>query len=191
MSDPFGSRFDVNQIPLTENSVDDEAGISKSVEQINQLISSEVESGTLPNRIVLGGFSQGGAMSLFTGLTGERKLAGVVSLSGWLPLRNKIKSVSTFPKLHSSMSVTITHCYSHYLQLASPHASSIPVFLGHGSADPIVDPPIAEVSKEFLTSSLDVPTLGLTYNIYPGMGHSTVPKELDDVIAWIKQVLPA
>jgi dienelactone hydrolase len=68
--------------------------MQQSMEQINQLISNEVDSGTLPNRIVLGGFSQGGTMSLLTGLTSERKVAGVISLSGWLPSRNKFTTVS-------------------------------------------------------------------------------------------------
>ena len=94
ITDPLDARFDIIDIPLSETSVDDEAGILKSVEQINGLISAEVESGTLPNRIVLGGFSQGGVISLVTGLTGERKLAGLMGLSTWLPLRNKLKTVS-------------------------------------------------------------------------------------------------
>lgn len=166
--------FDIIDIPLAETAVDDEAGILKSVEQVNELISAEVESGTLPNRIVLGGFSQGGVISLVTGLTGERKLAGLMGLSTWLPLRNKLKI------------------------LASPHASSIPVFLGHGSADPVVNPHLAQVSAEFLTSSVGIPKStsadeckGLTLNMYPGMGHSTVPKEMEDVKQWLKQTLPA
>lgn len=61
---------------------------------LNALITSEVESGIPASRIVLGGFSQGGAMSLLTGLTSERRLAGISVLSGWLPLREKFKSVS-------------------------------------------------------------------------------------------------
>ena len=66
----------------------------RTVSFVNQLISAEVDSGIDPGRIVVGGFSQGAAMSLLCGLTSERKLGGVVSLSGWLVLRNKIKAVS-------------------------------------------------------------------------------------------------
>lgn len=87
-------RFDIIDMPLSETSVDDEAGVLKSAEQINRLISAEVESGTPPNRIVLGGFSQGGVIALVTGLTGERKLAGLMGLSTWLPLRDRLKIVS-------------------------------------------------------------------------------------------------
>lgn len=62
--------------------------------QLNQLITAEVDAGIAPERIVLGGFSQGAAMSLLAGLTSERHLAGVAVLSGWLPLREKFKAVS-------------------------------------------------------------------------------------------------
>ena len=65
----------------------------ETVHQLNQLISAEVDAGIPADRIVLGGFSQGAAMSLLTGLTTERKLGGVVVLSGWLPLKDKFKSV--------------------------------------------------------------------------------------------------
>ena len=53
----------------------------------------EVDSGIPAHRIIIGGFSQGGAMSLLTGMTSERKLGGVVVMSGWLPLRTKFKAV--------------------------------------------------------------------------------------------------
>ena len=66
-----------------------------SANLINQVITSEIDAGINANRIVLGGFSQGGTMSLISGLTRERKLAGLAVLSGWLPLRNKFKSVRT------------------------------------------------------------------------------------------------
>ena len=76
---------------------EDEEGMNKTVYSLNKLIESELDelAPSVPaNRIVLGGFSQGGAMSLLTGLTSERKLAGVVCLSGWVPLRGKFKSAS-------------------------------------------------------------------------------------------------
>lgn len=84
-------RFDIYSFGF--ETVEDEAGMMQSAKLISQLISAEVESGTAPNRIVLGGFSQGGTMSLLTGLTGERKLAGIAVLSGWLPMHAKFKTV--------------------------------------------------------------------------------------------------
>jgi lysophospholipase I len=85
-------RFDVESFGF--DTAEDEKGMLETVTSLNQLITKEIEeSGIHPSRIVLGGFSQGGAMSLLTGLTTEKKLAGVVVLSGWLPLSSKFKKV--------------------------------------------------------------------------------------------------
>ncbi|RDB20092.1 Acyl-protein thioesterase 1 [Hypsizygus marmoreus] len=152
---------------------EDELGMLQSARLINQLVTAEVDSGIDASRIVLGGFSQGAAMSLLTGLTGERKLAGIAVLSGWLPLRTKFKA------------------------MASPNSASIPVFWGHGSNDPLVKFQFCKDSSDFLTKQLGMPTSnsveeckGLTYNIYEGMGHTTNPKELDDLKTWIKKAIP-
>lgn len=83
--------FDIKEFDF--NSAEDEKGMLQTVHQLNQLITGEVDAGIEASRIVLGGFSQGGAMTLLTGLTSERKLAGLAVLSGWLPLRYKFKSV--------------------------------------------------------------------------------------------------
>lgn len=67
----------------------------ETVSSLNSIIASEVASGELDSsRIILGGFSQGGAMSLLGGLTGTHKLGGVVVMSSWLPLKDKFKAVS-------------------------------------------------------------------------------------------------
>ena len=68
----------------------------QTAKSLNEIISEEVDNGIPASRIVLGGFSQGGAMSLLTGLTSERKLAGLAVLSGWVPLREKFKAVRFF-----------------------------------------------------------------------------------------------
>jgi len=84
-------RFDIHSFDF--NAKEDEGGILESSRRLNEIISSEVDNGIDASRIVLGGFSQGGAMTLITGLTSERKLAGAVVLSGFLPLHTKFKSV--------------------------------------------------------------------------------------------------
>jgi len=152
---------------------EDEKGMVDSARLINQVITSEIDSGIDANRIVLGGFSQGGTMSLMTGLTSGRKLAGLAVLSGWLPLRNKFKS------------------------MASPNASSIPVFWGHGSVDPLVKAEYSKTSSEFLVHQLGMPIAssedvkkGLSYHVYDGIGHTATPKELADLKEWIKKVIP-
>ncbi|KAG5350807.1 Acyl-protein thioesterase 1 [Termitomyces sp. T112] len=155
------------------NTDEDEKGMLESARSINQLIANEIASGIEASRIVLGGFSQGGTMSLLTGLTGERRLAGIAALSSWLPLKSKFKS------------------------LASSQASSIPVFYGHGSADPLVKIEMCEDSAEFLATELKIPRTtnrrvaeGLSHVIYQGLDHSTNQEELDDLKEWIISALP-
>lgn len=65
----------------------------RTLSSVNQLISAEIESGINPGRIVIGGFSQGAAISVLTAITNERRLAGAACLSGWVLLRHKIKTV--------------------------------------------------------------------------------------------------
>jgi lysophospholipase-1 len=73
---------------------EDEEGMEGSVSSIKNVIQDEIDSGIKSSRILLGGFSQGGAMSLLTSLTSNLNLAGIVCLSGWLPLRDKFDDVS-------------------------------------------------------------------------------------------------
>lgn len=96
-------RFDIYSFGF--DTEEDEKGMVDSARLINQVITSEIDSGIDANRIVLGGFSQGGTMSLMSGLTSERNLAGLAVLSGWLPLRKKFKSVCT-----SHQSLKLSEC---------------------------------------------------------------------------------
>ncbi|KAF8735965.1 hypothetical protein AX14_001110 [Amanita brunnescens Koide BX004] len=150
---------------------EDEAGMLNSSRQINELISAEVDAGINPGRIVLGGFSQGGAVSLLTGLTSERKLCGIATLSAWLPLHKKFKS------------------------MMSQHANTIPIFWGHGDNDPLVNINLQRASVDRLTNVCGIPMAsngsvqGLRVEIYPGMGHTTCIRELEDLKSWLKSVL--
>lgn len=91
---PTYTRFDI--VDFSRKAPEDENGMLQTAKSLNEIISEEVDSGIPASRIVLGGFSQGGAMSLLTGLTSERKLAGLAVLSGWVPLREKFKAVRFF-----------------------------------------------------------------------------------------------
>ena len=160
-----------------------------SARQINELISAEVDAGISPRRIILGGFSQGGAMSLLTGLTSERKLAGIAALSAWLPLRKKFKSVSII-QCHTSCLVLTAP------QMMSQHANTIPIFWGHGDSDPLVDISLCQASADHLTNvcgiskASDGSVQGLKVQIYAGMAHNSCPRELDDLKSWLKSVVP-
>ncbi|KDR84072.1 hypothetical protein GALMADRAFT_236716 [Galerina marginata CBS 339.88] len=155
------------------DTTEDEQGMVKSANMINELVKYEIEiNGIDPSRIVLGGFSQGGAMSLLSGLTGDHKLAGIAVMSGWLPMKNKFK------------------------EMASKNAASTPVFWGTGSADPLVKLQFAKMSSEFLVEQLGIPVAkdgelkGLDYNVYDGLGHETTPQELEDLKKFIKMAIP-
>ncbi|KAI9508904.1 Phospholipase/carboxylesterase [Russula earlei] len=155
---------------------EDEGGMLRTVSSVNQLISAEVDSGIDPGRIVIGGFSQGAAMSILTGLTNERKLAGIVCLSGWVVLRSKFKAMS------------------------SSHASSIPIFWGHGTADPIVRFEIGKSSVEYLKTNLGLPAVpsgasdavalkGVMFREFPGLQHGASAEELIELREWLGSVL--
>ncbi|KAE9404822.1 Phospholipase/carboxylesterase [Gymnopus androsaceus JB14] len=163
------SWFDIKSFGFRDT--EDEKGMLRSKALIENLIETELAVGLEPNRIILGGFSQGAAMSLLTGLSLEKKLAGLVCLSGWVPIKTKLESI------------------------LSPHAPEIPIFWGHGSADPLVKPLFAEESVAFLKSH-GIPEAtpdemaGISYNVYPGVGHSTNMQELDDLKTWIAKIIP-
>jgi len=94
----------------------DEPGILRSRDYFNSLISKELEKGIPSSRIVLGGFSQGGAISLFSGITCPHKLGGIFGLSSYLLMHGKIRDL--VPK-------------------ENPNKETL-IFMGHGDQDPLV-----------------------------------------------------
>ncbi|KAJ0366641.1 hypothetical protein COL26b_011576 [Colletotrichum chrysophilum] len=111
---------------LREN--EDAPGILASNEYFHSLVQAEVDAGIPADRIVLGGFSQGGAMAIFSGLTGTHKVAGIVGLSCWLLLSERFASLVPAYK---------------------PNQAT-PIFMGHGDADPLVRPELGALSMEAL-----------------------------------------
>lgn len=106
-----------SKMTLDERSRDtDEAGILESRAYLYSLIQDEAAEGISSDRIVLGGFSQGGAMSIFSGITAPFKLAGIVGLSCWLPLSHKLKEFIPGTNFNQDT----------------------PIFMGHGDIDPVV-----------------------------------------------------
>lgn len=88
------SWFDITSLELDSVGGEDSKGMLASSVLVNRIITAEVDEANISaDRIVLGGFSQGAALSLLTGLTSERRLGGIFALSGWLPLNGKIRSV--------------------------------------------------------------------------------------------------
>jgi phospholipase/carboxylesterase len=139
----------------------DAAGIQNSERAITALIDNEVARGIPYERIVLAGFSQGCAMALHTGLRLPHKLAGIMALSGYLPLADRF--------------ATERHAAN----------ASTPVFMAHGTQDPVVVIQRGEESRDAL-ARLGHP---VQWHTYP-MPHSVHPREIADIGAFLKQVLP-
>ena len=102
----------------------DEAGIRRSAAAVDALIAREVERGVPSSRIVLAGFSQGAAMALFTGLRYPDRLAGIVALSGYLPLHDTLADEAA----PANREIGI-------FQAHGQHDEVVPHAMGHGSAE--------------------------------------------------------
>lgn len=150
---------------------EDEVGILRSRDEVEKLITQEVDAGLPANRIVISGFSQGGAITLATGLTTPRQLAGLTVLSGWLPIKDKIKVLPGSP-------VTTT-----------------PIFWGHGEDDQLVKLSLGRMSEEELKNAgvneaKEPGDPGIFFRTYPNLGHSAGTEEIYDWTNWLKKVIP-
>ncbi|XP_046858392.1 acyl-protein thioesterase 1-like [Xenia sp. Carnegie-2017] len=147
---------------LSPNGKEDEAGIKKAASELKDLIKEE-EKKVPANRIVVGGFSQGGALALYTSLTCGKHIGGILALSTWLPM-NK-----SFPQSAKLNSIT-------------------PIFQCHGQADPVVPFQFGKMSADLIQS---LPNTNFEFNSYPGLGHSSSLQEMKDIKVWLKKVLPS
>lgn len=139
---------------------EDEAGLRKSQQQIEALIQREIDRGISADKIILAGFSQGCAMTLQTGLRFSHKLAGLICLSGYLPLQGSVS--------------------------AEHHAANkaIPIFMAHGRGDGVVTIDRAEKSRDFLLE------LGYNIEWHEYlMQHSVCEEEIDDIGNWLQRTL--
>lgn len=138
----------------------DEAGINRSADQVKVLLKQEIDRGIESERIILAGFSQGGAIALHTGLQLEQPLLGILALSTYIPLPQKIPTPRD-----------------------NPHESS-PIFMGHGTRDPIVPVQLGQQSYEYLKTH----GYKVEWHAYP-MEHSVSMEEIRDVGAWMTRLL--
>jgi phospholipase/carboxylesterase len=139
----------------------DAAGIRSSQLAVEELISREKQRGVDVSSIVLAGFSQGGAIALQTGLRHPERLAGLMVLSSYLPLADSVA------------------------QEASAANLDVPVFMAHGTHDPMIPMSLAAQSHGRL--------LQMGYRVewheYP-MEHSVCMEEIADIAKWLRGVLP-
>jgi len=152
--------FDLTHSDLAAR--EDVAGIHASEQAIIRLIERENVRGIPANKVVLAGFSQGGAIALHTGLHSQQRLAGILALSTWLPLQAELASTP-----------------SHINQ-------GLPVFIGHGKNDSVVPFIRAQQARDLLVK------LGYAVTDHGyDMAHSVCPEEILDIQAWLKGVLNA
>lgn len=88
----MNDRFDLKGLDLSAG--EDTVGIQRAAATVQGLIEDEIKGGIPSNRIVIGGFSQGGALTLYSSMVTQHTLGGVVALSCWLPLRDSFPAVS-------------------------------------------------------------------------------------------------
>ncbi|OAG02692.1 acyl-protein thioesterase 1 [Paraphaeosphaeria sporulosa] len=153
---------------------EDEEGITSSAQYLVSLIDDLVSQGVPERRIVLGGFSQGHAMALFTGLTSSKysgRLGGLVGLSGYLPLIERI------PKLREAAGLPekINH--------------DVQVFIARGTKDMLVPRRYLTLCSNGLLDC-GVKQEHLTVKEYDGMGHIMGGAELRDLCTWLETVVP-
>jgi len=139
----------------------DETGIRKSQLSLEQLINAQIKQGIPSERIVLAGFSQGGAVILQTGLRYSKPLAGLMALSTYLPLAESLAQEKTTQN------------------------AEVPIFYGHGDSDQVVPPQLAYLSR----SRLEQQGYALEWHEYMGMQHGVSPQEIRDISVWLQKIL--
>jgi len=154
----MSSWFDMYSTDLAGK--EDEDGIKSAFNLVNSLITEEIQRGIPSERIVLGGFSQGGGLALYTALNTEHRLAGVVALSCYLPLHKQLDQEEVVNK-------------------------DTPVLQAHGDADQVVQHKWGQLSFQLLESLLNKHE----FRTYQGLGHDINYEEMDCVKKFLEEIL--
>ncbi|MDH3282781.1 MAG: alpha/beta hydrolase [Gammaproteobacteria bacterium] len=147
--------YDITGMEMVRN--EDTAGIEQSAAQVRSLIAEQNRDGIPTARIILAGFSQGGAIALHTGLRYAEPLAGIMALSTYVPLKERLAQDATAANLGT------------------------PVFMAHGTYDPVIPLALGDESRKLLQQ------LGyaVEWRTYP-MQHAVNPEEIDDIGRWLR-----
>jgi phospholipase/carboxylesterase len=138
----------------------DEAGVRQSQQFVNQMIEQQIAQGIPGERIVLAGFSQGGAVILQAGLRLDIPLAGLMALSTYLPLADSFEAEKTLQN------------------------EKISIFMGHGDSDPVVKPELAYRARSFLERE----GYAIEWHEYAGMQHGVCAQEIAHIRKWLLKV---
>ncbi|HET7267038.1 MAG TPA: alpha/beta hydrolase [Oleiagrimonas sp.] len=151
---PMRAWYDITGTAIADKQ--DEAGIRASMVDVEALIAREAERGIPAERVFLAGFSQGGAIALSAGLRHAEQLAGIIALSTYLPLHDKTAD-----------------------ELAAANRA-MPIFQAHGTADPVVNPPLGTMTRDWLREA----GYQVDWHDYP-MAHMVCAEEIADLRAWL------
>lgn len=151
----------------TLNRSDDEPGIMRSRKYLHSLINQQIADGIPSNRIILGGFSQGGAMSIFAGPTFRERLAGVFGLSCYMLMPDKFQTLVAETGTEAKIK------------------SKPPIFMGHGEADPLVKFEWGKQTADGLKDN----GFDVEWHQYPGLEHGAHPSEIDALESWVEKRL--
>ena len=144
---------------LTDLDQEDEVGIKQSQKWVNRLITQEIQRGIAAERIVIAGFSQGGAVALYTGLHFDEPLAGILALSTYLPLMKSVTFDADNPNCHT------------------------PILIAHGRFDPVL--PMVLGERTF--NKLKQAGCSVVWRDYP-MEHQVCLEEIQDISQWLCQI---
>ena len=150
--------YDIKMVDLVRQ--EDDAGLRASQVECEKLIAREVARGIPAQRIVIAGFSQGGAIALQTGLRHPEKLGGLMVLSSYLPLAASAAAE------------------------AGVASRQTPIFMAHGRSDPMINLDRAEKSRD----QLEQLGCAVEWRVYP-MEHSLCVEEIADIRTWLGRVL--
>lgn len=152
---------------LSPNSETDERGIKASSDSLLKLVQDEVRNGTPVERIILGGFSQGGVIAMHAAMnaSGSCRFAGLIALSTWMPMRQK---------------------FNEYLK-EKEKKLDMPIFIGHGDYDDVILSKSANLSEQALKDS---GFKNVELKIYKGMPHAVCEEEMTDVDQFIDKIFP-
>ncbi|MHB8353754.1 MAG: alpha/beta hydrolase [Burkholderiales bacterium] len=138
----------------------DDAGVVKSANAVNDLIAREIARGIPARRILLAGFSQGGAVALTAGTRYPQRLGGILALSTYLPMPEQLKDTG------------------------SEANRSMPIFMAHGQQDNVIPLRMAEASR----AQLEAEGYSVAWHAYP-MAHSLCMEEVSALSRWLQQQL--
>lgn len=144
------------------NDKEDRQGFDSSAARINQIVQKEIDAGIPPNKIVIAGFSQGGALALHVALRSAHTLGGCISLSSWLPLR------------------------ADYPAALSAASANLPILQVHGDADMVVAHRWGHESHKLLKGMINNPEP--KFITIEDMPHSSDPEEMREVTKFLKSV---